>query len=149
MQSSVLCPVYRKWLQLHPEQARIKRQTLKAEALASRRKGDIRQATNLYRLVWEIAQSILFSLRRPDNHSAEHYQDLVIFAAAAMAHQQCCEQQPEPESAAHHSVLADTQQQLSALLPLYASEPKLLDTISQLKEWLRCNSVLQQSVLMH
>ncbi|NVK55732.1 MAG: hypothetical protein HWE26_08965 [Alteromonadaceae bacterium] len=149
MHSSVLCPVYRKWLQLHPEQARIKRQALKTQALALRRQGDIMQATTLYRLVWEVAQSILFSLRRPDNHCAEHYQDLVVFAAAAMAHKQCCEQQPAQAGAEHHQVLADTQQQLSALLPLYASEPKLLNTISQLKEWLHCDSVLQQSALMH
>ena len=145
MRSSLLCPVYGKWLQLHPEQARFKRQKLKLEALQLRRDGELSQARKLYTQVWEIAQSILFALRRPDNTSQIYHQDLVSFVAAAMAVNQCSKAQPEFSQ----DVLNDTQQQLSALMPLYASEPQLLSTIHQLKEWLRHDDVMQFSTHLH
>lgn len=134
MRDSLLCPVYQKWLQLHPEEARIECQQLKMKALDYRRKGQLKSARKLYAQVWEIARSILFSLRRPDNQSRLYHQDLVSFVAAAMAVNQCSDSQSE---LCNH-VLHDTQQQLTALMPMYASEPRLLMIIQQLKDWL-CN----------
>ena len=63
------------------------------------------------------------------------------FVAAAMAVSDCSKAQPEFSK----DVLNDTQQQLTALMPLYASEPQLLSTIHQLKEWLRHDDVMQFS----
>ncbi|GGF64042.1 hypothetical protein [Alteromonas lipolytica] len=145
MRNSLLCPVYRKWLQLHPEQARIKRQTLKAEALQLRRKGQISRARKLYTQAWEIAHSILLSLRAPENQSALYHQDLVSYAATAMAVNHCSEDQTE----LRQYVLTDTQHQLNALMPMYASEPSLLFTIQQLKEWLGYAEVLPTSAHLH
>ena len=145
MRHSLLCPVYRKWLQLHPEQARLERQTLKQQALQLRQNGNISRARKLYTQVWEIAQSILLALRRPDNHSGLYHQDLVSYVAAAMAVNHCS----EDESELRQQVINDTQQQLTALMPLYASEPQLLSTIQQLKEWLHHDDVFEPSPLLH
>lgn len=145
MRSSLLCPVYRKWLQLHPQQARIERQKLKHQALQLRRAGNMSRAGKLYTQVWEIAQSILFSLRQPANHSALYRQDLVNFVAAAMAVNHCFNAQSELSQ----RVLTDTQQQLSALMPLYASEPNLLTTIRQLKVCIQSENIIQPSPNLH
>lgn len=152
MRSSLLCPVYRKWLQLHPEQARLKRQELKQRALESRRRGNYSKAVTLYKLVWEIAQSVLFSLREPQSKESLHYQDLIVFAASAKSLWQCSHYQDAHQQVAEGSdadILHNTQQQLNALMPLYAAEPELLTTIHQLQEWLQHSRYSQTVSLLH
>lgn len=85
MRTQLLCPVYRKWLQLHPEHAREERQVLRKQARAYQRSGDLQKAFTFNQLVWEVAQSVLLALRPVDQYSAESQKDLVFFAASAIA----------------------------------------------------------------
>ncbi len=85
MRTQLLCPVYRKWLQLHPEHAREERQVLRKQARAYQRSGDLQKAFTFNQLVWEVAQSVLLAFRPVDQYSAESQKDLVFFAASAIA----------------------------------------------------------------
>lgn len=147
MYTSSLCPVYQKWLQLHPNEARAQLHSLKAQALQYRKKGNLVKAAEYYQQVWEIARSVLFSLRVPEDNSKKFQQDIFAFVTAAIETEQCNETQELPNS--HLSIISATAQQLSALLPLYASEPNLLSTIRHLKSWISNSRNIQRNARLH
>lgn len=153
MRTQLLCPVYRKWLRLHPDHARQARQVLRKQARDYQRNGDFQKAFTFNHLVWEVAQSVLLALRPIDQHDSESQKDLVFFAASAIAVDRCARANnpvnTTPNQSAEHTVIQDTQQQLAALMPMYASEPRLLHVIEELMGWLRSGSPHLTPTLLH
>lgn len=153
MRTQLLCPVYRKWLQLHPEHAREERQALRKQACAYQRSGDLQKAFTFNQLVWEVAQSVLLALRPVDQYSAESQKDLVFFAASAIAVDRCaranCAETTTSTNATAQTVITDTQQQLAALMPMYASEPRLMHIIQELMHWLKLGATAKTPPVLH
>ncbi len=153
MRTQLLCPVYRKWLQLNPDHARQERHVLRNQARAYQQNGDLQKAFTFNQLVWEVAQSVLLALRPVDQHSAESQKDLVFFAASAIAVERCIQANSSTNAiktqSTAQSIIQDTQQQLAALMPMYASEPRLMHIIQELMGWLKLGASDKTSHVLH
>ncbi len=147
MQSSYLCPMYSKWLMLHPEQARIERQLIREQALTKQFEGDLSGATTLTGQVYEISKAVLLSPREPELNSQQASNDLLAYAAASIHLSKLHKHWRDTKAA--QLVLHETHCQLNGLLPLYASEGNLLKLIKGILQALSEQLPAKASAYMH
>lgn len=150
MQTNYLCPVYRKWLQLHPEHARVQRQHIREQVKARQTHGDQEHAIELAGQVYEIAQSVLLALRQPQADPQQSGTDLVAFALAAQHLAQL--HFDLDEKTLGETVLQSAQQQLTTLMPLFASEMTLVGLMQSLVHALsgqKQNTIQLSSTAIH
>jgi hypothetical protein len=127
MQSTYICPIFKKWLQLHPEHARQERIKLQAQANQYQQAGDFSQAYISSGQVYDICKAIVLAPRAPNWEPEQDSHDLLALAAAAIHLAKYHHYAGAPQKA--NNVLSMTQHQLTSLMPLYSSEPKLIDLI--------------------
>lgn len=124
MKTHYLCPVYWKWLQLHPDHARQHREQICEAAMRFADEGMDDKALDSNGQAYEVAQAVLLSLRQPDTCDITTKQDIAIFASLAIqlarkhAANACCQQ------ACEH--ITSAQQQLHAIAPLFACHHDML-----------------------
>lgn len=127
MQKNYLCPIYRKWLQLHPEHARLQRSHYQEQAIHNQFTGDLTLANQYQGKVYEVALAIVLSPRAPGKNQQQDSQDLLALCAATLHLSKYYRHCHKHDQAIE--LLSSTQQKLVNLLPLYASEPALLNVI--------------------
>ena len=141
MKQQRLCPVYRKWLQLHPLHARQHRIALQTKAQIAHQTGDYQQARQLSYQAFETAKVVLLSLQTPNPSASRPLQEdvlafgtMAIYLASALG----------KESRRHEAleILQECQQQLLALLPLHATNPTICKLISAVQHALEQGSQL-------
>ncbi|MBU3020274.1 hypothetical protein [Aestuariibacter sp. A3R04] len=124
MKTEYLCPVYRKWLQLHPEQARQHRLQQVEAALQYAGEGLHQKALEASKQAFEIAHAVVLSLQKPDQSEVVTKQDLSIFGNIAMHLANHFASNAECAEAAN--CLNGAQQQLRGIAPLFACHYDIL-----------------------
>jgi len=139
MKQQRLCPVYRKWLQLHPVHARQHRIALQTQAQVAHQTGNYQQARQLSYQAFETAKVVLLSLQTPntDNRLQE---DVLAFGTMAMYLASALGKESRRTEALE--ILQECQQQLLALLPLHATNPAICKLISAVQHALEQGSQL-------
>ena len=129
MNGQRLCPVYKKWLQLNPSDARIHRLTMQAQAQKARQDGRLDLARELSYQTFEAAKIVLCTLQPLSADQAGVVrEDILAFGSMGMYLSSILTEARRKHEA--HTVLQECQQQLMAILPLHATRPYVCSVIS-------------------
>ena len=141
MKQQRLCPVYLKWLQLHPVYAREHRVALQKKAQAAHQTGNYQQAQQLGYQAFEAAKVVLLSLQTPktDNNTPLQ-EDVLAFGTMAMYLASVLAKENRRQEALE--ILQECQQQLIALMPLHATNPAICKLIGAVQHSLEQGSYL-------
>ncbi|WP_156824166.1 hypothetical protein [Salinimonas chungwhensis] len=123
MRSSFLSNKYKQWLQAHPDDARVQRTQMQQTANRFSEEGDEASALHCSGQALEIAQAIIQALRAPGESTNLISQDFIAYGALAIYMANHYKATGEKQAAVQ--IIDDAQQQLMALTPLYACEPKI------------------------
>lgn len=123
-----LCPVYTKWLQLNPIDARQHRHFLQDSMQKARLQGQLDKACTLAYQTLEAAKLVLTALQNVSNHKDNGVrEDIISYSAAGMYLSSLLHCRDNTQEA--HNVLQQCQQQLIAVLPLHATNHTILALI--------------------
>jgi len=141
MNTQRLCPVYTKWLQLNPIDARRHRYFLQDSMQKARLQGQLEKACTLAYQTLEAAKLVLLALQNTSNHPhSETREDVISYSAAGMYLSSLLQNSHKAQEA--HSVLQQCQQQLIAVLPLHATNHSILALIKTALHVFERNSLL-------
>ena len=128
MNTQHLCPVYTKWLQLNPIDARKHRHFLQDSMQKARLQGQLDKACTLAYQTLEAAKLVLTALQNVSNHKDNSVrEDIISYSAAGMYLSSLLHCSDNSQEA--HNVLQQCQQQLIAVLPLHATNHTILALI--------------------
>ena len=117
MKTNYLCPVYWKWLQMHPEHGREHFTQTSQTALEKARSGEMETA-------------VMLSIQVSDSHTNAKHNDLLAYGAAAI---QLARTYAASGNINEAVVCLDSAaQQIHALAPLFATEPDMLSHLRQI-----------------
>lgn len=128
-----LCPVYTKWLQLNPIDARQHRRFLQGRMQKARLQGQLDKACTLAYQTLEAAKLVLTALQHAYNHDIfnckddDVREDIISYSAAGMYLASLLHCSDNTREA--HNILEQCQQQLIAVLPLHATNHTVLALI--------------------
>ena len=129
MNSQRLCPVYRKWLQLHPANARAHRLSLQIQAQEAHQQGKSAFARDKCYQAFETAKVVLTALQPVSKSNiTTAYNDIISFGALGMYLSSLLQRAYKKHEA--HEVLQECQQLLIAVMPLHAANPSVCRLIS-------------------
>lgn len=117
MKPQFLCPVYWKWLQLHPEQARQTRLDQQEKAQQFILQGRPESARQPCGQAYEAAKAAVLSLHATDTSKNQYNEDVLALGAMAIYLSQCLRRLNEHHQALN--ILMQTQQLLVAQLSLH------------------------------
>ncbi|WP_334019465.1 hypothetical protein [Alteromonas sp. S015] len=139
-----LCPVYKKWLQLNPSNARQHRYAMQAQTQQAHQQGKLDHARELGYQTFEAAKIILNTLQPTSLQKVSIVQeDVLAFSTMGMyLSSLLAQEQRKRESRA---ILQECQQQLIAILPLHATNPSVCRLISTIQHTLEQAYVPQAS----
>lgn len=141
MNSQHLCPVYRKWLQLNPTDARKHRLMLQDRVQQAHLLGQHEKACVLGYQSLETAKVVITSLQNVTSHRDSAVQDdIIAYATMAMYLSAILHHQHRQKDA--QQVLQDCQQQLIAILPLHATNTHILGVLKTVLSTLEQGSVI-------
>ncbi|QJR80906.1 hypothetical protein CA267_009000 [Alteromonas pelagimontana] len=126
MKTTFLCPGYWKWLQLHPNEARIHRLKVQEQAQQLQAEGNFRQAQDASGQAFEIAHAVILSPQELMADVKKTSEDFVAYGALAIYLAQSYVVTGNLIPAL--DLLGKAQEQLMALSPLFFTQP----TISRL-----------------
>ena len=129
MNTQRLCPVYRKWLQLNPTDAREHRFSMQLESQQAHQQGKPNSALAKGYQAFETARIVLTALQPVSyekNPSVE--QDILAFGTMGMYLYALLNKMHKKREA--HNILQECQQQLIAIWPLHATNPSVCRLIS-------------------
>ena len=130
-----LCPVYKKWLQLNPLNARQHRLAMQAQTQQAHQQGKRERARELGYQTFEAAKVILNALQSTSSNKEKAIQeDVLAFGTMGMYLSSLLAQEQKKREA--HAILQECQQQLIAILPLHATSPSLCRLIASLQQTL-------------
>ncbi|WP_152561511.1 MULTISPECIES: hypothetical protein [unclassified Alteromonas] len=133
MNTQHLCPVYTKWLQLNPIDARKHRHFLQDSMQKARLQGQLDKACTLAYQTLETAKLVLTALQNVSNQNVSNHkdngvrEDIISYSAAGMYLSSLLHCSDNTQEA--HNVLQQCQQQLIAVLPLHATNHTILALI--------------------
>lgn len=133
MNTQHLCPVYTKWLQLNPIDARKHRFFLQNSMQKAHLQGQLDKACTLAYQTLEAAKLVLTALQTVSNQNVSNYkdngvrEDIISYSAAGMYLSSLLHCSDNSQEA--HNVLQQCQQQLIAVLPLHATNHNILALI--------------------
>lgn len=123
-----LCPVYTKWLQLNPIDARQHRRFLQGRMQKARLQGQLDKACTLAYQTLEAAKLVLTALQNVSNYKDNSVrEDIISYSAAGMYLSSLLHCSDNTREA--HNILQQCQQQLIAVLPLHATNHTVLALI--------------------
>ena len=135
MKTTYLCPVYWKWLQLHPEHARAHFAQTSQTALEKARSGEMETACQTAGEAFEMAQAVVLSVQVTDSQTNGKHHDLLAFGAAAI---QLARTHAASGNINEAVICLDAAaQQIHALAPLFAAEPDMLSHLRQISDSLQ------------
>ncbi|CAI3970093.1 hypothetical protein NO989_05415 [Alteromonas sp. DY56-G5] len=139
-----LCPVYKKWLQLNPSNARQYRYAMQAQTQQAHQQGRLDYARELGYQTFEAAKVILNALQPTSSQKVSVVQeDVLAFSTMGMyLSSLLAEEHRKRES---HAILQECQQQLIAILPLHATNPSICRLIAAIQHTLEQSYVPQAS----
>jgi len=144
MNTQRLCPVYKKWLQLNPDNARRHRLSMQAQTQYAHQQGKLDWARELGYQTFEAARVILNALQPTCLHRAKVVQeDVLAFSTMGMYLSSLLAQEHKKREA--HAILQECQQQLIAILPLHAANPSICKLIGAIQHTLEQTSVSKPS----
>ncbi|BFT32039.1 hypothetical protein D210916BOD24_32150 [Alteromonas sp. D210916BOD_24] len=127
-----LCPMYRKWLQLNPGNARQHRLALQARTQLAHQQGRLTRARELGYQTFETAKVILTALQPTSAEKVRSVQeDVLAFGTMAMYLSSLLAS--EQRKAEAHNILQECQQQLIAIMPLHATSPSVCRLITAIQ----------------
>jgi len=130
MKTNYLCPVYWKWLQMHPEHAREHFTQTSQTALEKARSGEMETACQTAGEAFEMAQAVMLSIQVSDSHTNAKHNDLLAYGASAI---QLARTHAASGNINEAVVCLDSAaQQIHALAPLFATEPDMLSHLRQI-----------------
>ncbi|WP_218353638.1 hypothetical protein [Alteromonas lipotrueiana] len=118
-----LNPEQKKWLQQHPEEAREQRTELHHQAQNFQLQVDQTNTVEYASRALETAHAIILALHHPHSSSQTIAEDFIAYGALTVY--LAARYQDSGDSQAAEQVYADSQQQLMALTPLFATEPEI------------------------
>ncbi|WP_420934375.1 hypothetical protein ACOJR9_18710 [Alteromonas sp. A081] len=128
MNTQHLCPVYTKWLQLNPIDARKHRHFLQDSTQKARLKGQLDKACALAYQTLEAAKLVITALQNVSYHKDNSVrEDIIAYSAAGMYLSSLLHNSRKTQEA--HNVLQQCQQQIIAVLPLHATNHTILTLI--------------------
>ncbi|AFT80325.1 hypothetical protein AMBLS11_18800 [Alteromonas macleodii str. 'Black Sea 11'] len=127
-----LCPVYRKWLQLNPSNARQHRYAMQAQTQQAHQQGKLDYARELGYQTFEAAKVILNALQPTSSQKVSVVQeDVLAFGTMGMYLSSLLAQEHKKQES--HAILQECQQQLIAILPLHATNPSVCKLIAAIQ----------------
>ena len=129
MNTQRLCPVYRKWLQLNPTDAREHRFSMQLESQQAHQQGKSNSALAKGYQAFETARIVLTALQPVSyqkNPTVE--QDILAFGTMGMYLYALLNKMHKMREA--HDILQECQQQLIAIWPLHATNPSVCRLIN-------------------
>ena len=127
-----LCPVYRKWLQLNPSNARQHRYALQAQTQQAHQQGKLDYARELGYQTFEAAKVILNALQPTSSQKVSVVkEDVLAFGTMGMYLSSLLAQEHKKQES--HAILQECQQQLIAILPLHATNPSVCKLIAAIQ----------------
>lgn len=140
MNTQRLCPVYKKWLQLNPANAREHRLAMQAQTQHAHQQGKLDYARELGYQTFEAAKVILNALQPTSPQKVRAVQeDVLAFGTMGMYLYSLLAQEHKKGEA--HAILQECQQQLLAILPLHAANPSVCRLIAAVQHTLEETSV--------
>ena len=128
MNTQHLCPVYTKWLQLNPIDARKHRLFLQDKMQKAHLQGQLDKACRLAYQTLEAAKLVLTALQHVTSYSDSGVrEDIISYSAVGMYLSSLLHSNHNMQEA--HDVLQQCQQQLIAVLPLHATNHTILALI--------------------
>lgn len=131
-----LCPVYQKWLQLNPCQAREHILTNRHNARAAMESGNVQTAHTLLGEAFEIAHCLMNRLATPGESPSPVIQDAVLYALCALSFSRCSEQLNLTDSQAT-SCLHIACQKIRAVAPLFAADTTIVSQLAGIEHGLQ------------
>lgn len=132
MNAQRLCPVYRKWLQLNPSNARQHRYAMQAQTQQAHQQGKLDYARELGYQTFEAAKVILNALQPTSSQKVSVVQeDVLAFGTMGMYLSSLLAQEHKKQES--HAILQECQQQLIAILPLHATNPSVCKLIAAIQ----------------
>ncbi|MBT3133788.1 hypothetical protein KL866_01375 [Alteromonas sp. ALT199] len=130
-----LCPIYRKWLQLNPSNARQHRLSMQAQTQKAHQQGKLDYARELGYQTFETAKVILSALQPTSPKQVNAVQeDVLAFGTMGMYLSSLLAQEHKKQES--HAILQECQQQLIAILPLHATNPSVCRLITAIQHTL-------------
>ena len=130
-----LCPVYKKWLQLNPSNARQHRCAMQAQTQQAHQQGKLEHARELGYQTFEAAKIILNTLQPTSLQKVSVVQeDVLAFSTMGMYLSSLLAQEQRKQES--RAILQECQQQLIAILPLHATTPSVCRLISTIQHTL-------------
>ena len=130
-----LCPVYKKWLQLNPSNARQHRCAMQAQTQQAHQQGKLEHARELGYQTFEAAKVILNTLQPTSLQKVSVVQeDVLAFSTMGMYLSSLLAQEQRKQES--RAILQECQQQLIAILPLHATNPSVCRLISTIQHTL-------------
>ncbi len=127
-----LCPVYRKWLQLNPSNARQHRYAMQAQTQQAHQQGKLDYARELGYQTFEAAKVILNALQPTSSQKVSVVQeDVLAFGTMGMYLSSLLAQEHKKQES--RAILQECQQQLIAILPLHATNPSVCKLIAAIQ----------------
>ncbi|QPG05643.1 hypothetical protein IT774_16465 [Salinimonas marina] len=129
-----LDPKQKQWLQQHPEEARTQRTELHQQAQYFQQQVNQAEALEYAGRALESAHAAILALQNPNTTSETIADDFIAYGALTVY--LAARYQDIEENAAAQQVYQDSQQQLMALTPLFASEPDMATLIQSIVQGL-------------
>ncbi len=129
-----LDPKQKQFLQQHPEEARTQRTELHQQAQYFQQQVNQAKALEYAGRALESAHAAIIALQNPHTSSETIADDFIAYGALTVY--LAARYQDMGEDTAAHQVYEDSQQQLMALTPLFASEPDMATLIQSIVQGL-------------